>query len=136
MPPLETPILCWAMVMCYFFFLFLTRQKWCWTFPCRPSSYMYVCLYISEQDKKINTFPSKFMCTDGVFSTLKFLILLSVPLTFPPFVTKITGEVKCLCGFVDLLCPLVIFHFCFREKWESVVLREEDFFWSSILKYL
>ena len=51
-----------VMVMCYFF-LFLTWQRWCWTFPCRPSPYMYVCLYISEQDKKINTFPSKFMCT-------------------------------------------------------------------------
>ena len=66
-------------------------------------------------------------CTHGVFSTLKFLILLSVPLTFPPFVTLITSEVICFCGFVDHLCPLVIFHFCFRAKIRKCSFKRRRF---------
>ena len=113
------------MVMCYFF-LFLTRQRWCWTFPCRPSPYMYVCLYISEQDKKINTFPSKFMCT---WCFLYFEVP-NPPVSTPhlsPFVTWITGEVICFCGFVDHLCPLVIFHFCFRAKIRKCSFKRRRF---------
>ena len=87
---------------------------------------MYVCLYISEQDKKINTFPSKFMCT-WCFLYFGVPILLSVPLTFPPFVTEITGEIICFCGFVDHLCPLVIFHFCFRAKIRKCSFKRRRF---------
>ena len=115
MPPLETPILCWAMVMCYFFFYSLQDKNDVELFLAGPA-HTCMCVYIFQnRTKKLIHFLVS-SCAHGVFSTLKFLILLSVPLTFPPFVTKITGEVKCLCGFVDLLCPLVIFHFCFREK--------------------
>ena len=123
MPPLETQILCkWWW---YATFLFLTRQKWCWTFPCRPSSYMYVCLYFRIGQKLIHFLVSS--CTHGVFSTLKLLIHLLVPLTFPPFVTQITGEIICFCGFVDHLCPLVIFHFCFRAKIRKCSFKRRRF---------
>ena len=86
---------------------------------------MCVCIFQNRTKKLIHFLVSS--CAHGVFSTLKFLILLSVPLTFPPFVTRITGEIICFCGFVDHLCPLVIFHFCFRAKIRKCSFKRRRF---------
>ena len=106
--------------MCYFFIPYKTKMMLNFSLQ---AQLIHVCVSVFQNRAKINTFPCKFMYT----WCFLLLIHLLVPLTFPSFVTQITGEIICFCGFVDHLCPLVIFHFCFRAKIRKCSFKRRRF---------